>query len=93
MVFLIRRAGPWGWVFVFVQAVLTTRRHWQSLPAADRGRLQELLRRSRGRPGNLTERERVELRYLARRMRPLRLLRALFVTAVRPARSARRGRR
>ena len=39
-------------------------RQWQALPAEHRSRLQALLRRSAGRPANLSESERRELRRL-----------------------------
>jgi hypothetical protein len=95
MRFLIRRLGPWGWVLMGLQAVLTTRRHLQRTAPEDRARVQELLRRSGGRPSrNLTAAERRELAQAARRLRPGKLARDLGVGVVRPGRAARRlGRR
>lgn len=55
------RALPW---FLIVQAGLAANAHWSKLPPGDRERLTQLLRRSRGRPGNLSAREREEVRLL-----------------------------
>jgi hypothetical protein len=44
-----------------LQGARSAHRQWQAIPAARRSRLQELLRRSGGRPGNLSASERREL--------------------------------
>ncbi len=93
MRFLISRLGPWGWGLIGLQAVLTTRRHFRQTAAEDRARLGDLLRRSRGRPANLTAAERREVLRTARRLRPGKLARDLGVGVVAPARAARRLRR
>jgi hypothetical protein len=55
------RALPWA---LLLQAALLIGRRWRALSAKDRARLALLLRHSRGRVGNLSVRERLELRRL-----------------------------
>jgi len=47
---------------------MASRRHWQKLERHERRRLTEILRNSRGRPGNVTRHERDELVLLVRRL-------------------------
>lgn len=75
------------------QAVLATRRHLQTASPQDRARVQELLRKSGGRPANLTTDERQDLFGAARRLEPGKLMRDLVVNIITPRRGARRGRR
>lgn len=56
---------PW---LVVLEAVLAAREHWSRLTPAERARLQHLVVASRGRKGNLTRREQLELRKLARKL-------------------------
>jgi len=63
------RAVPWAIVVgVTVEVVRAAKAHWDDLPRRDRDRLQDLLRKSRGRPDKLTQSERDELFGLARRL-------------------------
>ncbi len=55
--------------------VSSARRQWQELPPARRARLQELLRRSHGRPSGLSAGERRELAALVRELELGRLVR------------------
>lgn len=48
------------------QGAIAAREHWQRLTPPERERLQTLLRTSGGRPSNLAEAERLELRALLR---------------------------
>jgi hypothetical protein len=59
------RAVPWA---VLLQGIVIVGRRWAALSAKERARFTELLRRSRGRIGNLSVRERMELRKLARKL-------------------------
>jgi hypothetical protein len=59
---MIRRRIPWLVVF---EAVMMARARWRGLPAKDRARLNELARKSRGRPHALTRDERAEFRRIA----------------------------
>jgi hypothetical protein len=56
------KALPWA---ALAQAVFAIRRHWQALSEKDRARVSGLLRESGGRWGNLSSKERAELRKLA----------------------------
>jgi hypothetical protein len=55
------QAVPWVAV---AQAGVVVTRHWRALSAKDRVRLAQLARKSRGRPGSLSLKERLELRRL-----------------------------
>jgi hypothetical protein len=55
------------WVAIF-QAGMAIGRRWRALSAKDRARLTRLLRDSRGSVGNLSVRQRLELRSLVRRL-------------------------
>jgi hypothetical protein len=55
--------------------VWSARRQWQELPPDRRRRLQDLMRRSRGRPSALTAAERRELGALVRELELARLVR------------------
>jgi hypothetical protein len=56
------KALPW---MAILQVGVLTRKRWQSLSKKERSRLSDLMRQSRGRPGNLNPKERGELRKLA----------------------------
>jgi hypothetical protein len=55
------RALPWA---VVLEVAAVASRHWREIDERDRRRMGELVRKSRGRPGNLSPRERAELRRL-----------------------------
>jgi len=55
------KALPWA---ALLQVVVVVGRRWRALSQKDRARLTGLLRSSRGRPGNLSIRERAELHRL-----------------------------
>lgn len=55
------KALPWA---VLLQTGAVLGKRWRSLSAKDRAHLARLTRESRGRPGNLSEKERRELRKL-----------------------------
>jgi hypothetical protein len=81
------RALPW---LLLGQAVTILRDHWASLSPADRNRLAYLVRQSKGRPINLTVRERAELKNIVQRVDLQSLGRSLAVplAANRAARKA-----
>jgi hypothetical protein len=56
---------PW---LALLQAGVIVGKRWSALSAKDRARLGSLLRESRGRMGNLSARQRAELRRLARKL-------------------------
>jgi hypothetical protein len=53
------KAVPWA---LLLEVAAVARDHWQGLPERDRARLSELIRKSRGRRGNLSKRERDDVR-------------------------------
>jgi len=48
--------------------MVIARDHWDKLTPGERAHLSALVRKSRGRPGNLTARERADLRRLAAKL-------------------------
>ena len=59
------KALPWA---ALLQVGIAAGRRWRSLSERDRARVAGLVRQSRGRLGNLSSRERRELRKLARKL-------------------------
>ena len=55
------RALPWT---MALEGAVVARRHWQKLDESERSKLTRLIRKSKGTPTNLTERERAEIRKL-----------------------------
>jgi hypothetical protein len=55
------KALPWA---VLLRGGALAHKRWRSLSAKDRGRIADLIRRSRGAPRNLSARERAELKKL-----------------------------
>jgi hypothetical protein len=66
-------------------------RRWRALSNKDRARLTRLARASRGRPGNLSLKERAELRALVRKLELKGIVGELY--AITRRRRGRRGRR
>jgi hypothetical protein len=63
-----RRAVPLMWAFAVAEALAATRRHFASVEPRVRRRAVELVRKSKGRPSNLTSHEKTELRRLVGQM-------------------------
>jgi hypothetical protein len=59
------RAVPWA---TLAQGVVIVGRRWAALSAKERARFAELVHKSRGRVRNLSVKERLELRKLARKL-------------------------
>jgi hypothetical protein len=59
------RALPWA---AILQAVIVVRARWVALSSKDRARFLQLLRQSQGRAGNLSSRDRDELRKIVRKL-------------------------
>jgi hypothetical protein len=53
------KAVPWA---ILLEVAAVARGHWQGLSERDRERLSSLIRKSRGRRGNLTKKERDDVR-------------------------------
>ena len=67
---------PWA---LLLQMGLVLGKRWRSLSAKDRARLTELTRESRGRMGNLSAKERRELKKLVSKLHPKRTARDLVL--------------
>jgi hypothetical protein len=67
---------PWA---LLLQMGLVLGKRWRSLSAKDRARLTELTRQSRGRLGNLPEKQRKELKKLVGKLHPKRTARDLVL--------------
>ena len=63
-----RRAIPLMWAFAVAEALTATRRHFSGVDPRVRRRLVELVRKSKGRPANLSAHEKQELRLLVGQM-------------------------
>ena len=63
-----RRAVPLMWAFAVAEALAATRRHFSSVDPKVRRRAVELVRKSKGRPSNLSAHEKKELRRLVGEM-------------------------
>ena len=86
---LILRAKAFPWALL-LEAALILRGRWRSLPQRERAQLVVLVRRSHGWPGNLTPKERAELRRLIMRL-DTRSLAGELVALQRAARKAGKG--
>ncbi len=59
------KSVPW---LLLLQTAVVLGKRWSALSAKDRARLTRLVRQSKGRAGNLSVRERLELRRLSRKL-------------------------
>jgi hypothetical protein len=81
----IRKTVPWTRLVDIARAAPVLKEHWDKLTAPERRELQRLIRKSKGKPSNLTLVERATVRRLVRKLELGRLGRDL-------AQVARRGR-
>ena len=82
-------AVPWA---VLLRGGVIVGKRWTALSAKERARLAQLVRESRGRVGNLSVRQRVELRKLARKL-DLKGIGRELMPLVRRGRGGHRGRK
>lgn len=82
------KAIPWA---LLLEVAMLLRDRWLQLNPHDRDELAELVRKSKGRPANLSERERQRLGLLVRKLEPAAVGRDLLPHARRFA--LRRGKR
>jgi hypothetical protein len=83
------RALPWA---ALLQAGFVIGKRWRALSERDRARLSRLVRDSRGRLGNLSVKERIELRKLAGKL-DLKGMGGELATLLRSGRGRRKRRR
>jgi hypothetical protein len=81
-------AVPW---IALTRAAMIVSRHWNALSSRERAHLTQLVGESRGRAGNLSDKQRAELRKLARKLDLGSMGRELL--ALRGSRRRRRKRR
>jgi hypothetical protein len=86
----IPRIGWIGWALLIGEIAVLLRHHWTRLEPAERTRLTEIVRKSKGRPANLSEGEKLELRELVSKIEPRELAKGMVSTAT-PLRGRRRG--
>jgi hypothetical protein len=80
----LRRIGPLGVALTVGQVAWAVRQHWETVPADRRARLQQLLRKTRGNPSNLSPAERRELGEILQGLNLPRLLRRSAMDATLP---------
>ena len=73
----IRRTVPWTRLVDVARAAPLLKSHWDKLTPAERSQLQRLIRKSKGKPSNLTLVERATVRRLVRKLQLGRLGRDL----------------
>ncbi len=65
---VIRRTVPWTRLLDVARAAPLLKEHWDKLTAAERRQLQQLVRKSKGKPSNLNMAEKAMLRRLVRKL-------------------------
>ncbi len=73
----------WARVLILAEVALTIKRHLDLLDAHEKSELQRLVRKSKGRPSNLTKRERERLGAIVGKLEPTELAKET-VTAATP---------
>jgi hypothetical protein len=71
----------WARVLILAEIALAIKRHLDRLDGAERADLQRLVRKSKGRPANLTGGERVRLGEIVSKLEPSLLARELTTAA------------
>jgi hypothetical protein len=71
----------WARVLILAEVALTIKRHLDLLDAGEKSELQRLVRRSKGRPSNLSKRERERLGEIVSKLEPGELAKQAAVTA------------
>lgn len=69
----LKKITTWGYVLILAEVAVVLKHHWDRLDEKERKRLPELVRKSRGRPSNLSIREKRELRGLVDKIGPREL--------------------
>lgn len=64
-----RKTRPVPWLLL-IEGAVAVKDHWENLSPGERQRVAKLLRKSGGRPSNLSAREKAELKRLGRKLDP-----------------------
>lgn len=83
------RWSVWGRIMLVAEVALIAKRHLDKLGPGEVGELRELLVKSRGRPGNLSPRERTRIRVLVTKLEPGAFAKSAAATSV--PRAGRKG--
>jgi hypothetical protein len=67
------KIGWIGWTLLAAELAVLLKHHWDRLEASERQRMIEIVGKSRGRPSNLSDREKRELRELVDKIGPREL--------------------
>ena len=68
-----KKVGIWAYVIVLAEIAVLLKHHWERLDEKERKRLPELVRKSKGRPSNLSLREKREMRRMVEKIGPREL--------------------
>ncbi|MGB2850260.1 MAG: hypothetical protein WBB30_01635 [Solirubrobacterales bacterium] len=71
----------WARVLILAEVALALKRHLDLLESTERGDLQRLVRKSKGKPSNLSRRERQRIAEIVAKLEPSLLARELRVAA------------
>lgn len=72
----------WGRILVAAEVALTLKRHLDLLDASEKSELRDLVGKSKGRPNNLSARERKRLQALVTKLEPQALAKQSAVAAM-----------
>lgn len=64
------RWSPWARIIAVAEIAVLVKRHLDNLGPGELGEMKDLLAKSKGRPGNLSDRERKRLAVLAKKVEP-----------------------
>ena len=70
----LKKASVWAYVIVLAELAVLLKHHWERLDEKERKRLPELVRKSKGRPSNLSLREKREMRRMVDKIGPRELV-------------------
>ena len=86
MIGVAARAGMkwtvWARILILAEIALTIKRHLDLLEPDEKGDLQRLVRKSKGKPSNLTPRERRRITHIVSKLEPADLARETATAAV-----------
>jgi hypothetical protein len=76
------RWSVWGRILLVAEVALLAKRHLDNLGPGEAGELRRLLVKSKGRPGNLSARERSRIKELATKLEPGAFAKSAAATSV-----------
>ena len=76
------RIGPWARALAIAEIALVVKHHLDRLDPGEAGELRDLIFKSKGRPGNLTQVERSRVYALVRKLEPAAFARTAATKAV-----------